>query len=176
MAKKAFAAIVLAILAIFAVPSAASAAGYVPVINITITGTAIPGATVNIIFNTGSFTPGETVAFGVNGADTATLGSVKAATVTTTKVASAQGATSLAVTLPKNATGSYNVTATGLTSGVVGTATITTIAADGVSNTGLASTGYEAPVLLIWSAAGALLLGLSLIVVLMIVRRQRATA
>ena len=41
---------------------------------------------------------------------------------------------------------------------------------------GLAQTGYEAPVLLIWGAAGALLLGVALIVVLSIVRRQRATA
>ncbi|KGJ72368.1 hypothetical protein GY21_15855 [Cryobacterium roopkundense] len=176
MAKKAFAAIVLAILAIFAVPSAASAAGYVPVINITIVGNATAGGTVNIIFNIGSFTPGETVSFGVNGAGTATLGSVQAANVSSTKVASTEGGTNVQVTLPKNASGSYNVTATGLTSGVVGTATITTIAADSVSNTGLASTGYEAPVLLIWSAAGALLLGISLVVVLTIVRRQRATA
>lgn len=175
MAKKAFAAIVLAILAIFAVPSAASAAGYTPVINITITGNATAGGTVNIIFNIGSFTPGETVAFGVNGAGATTLGTVKAANITSSKVASTQGATNLKVTLPKNASGTYNVTATGLTSGVVGTATITTVAADGAASVGLANTGYQTPVLLIWGAAGALLLGISLIVVLTIVRRQRAT-
>jgi hypothetical protein len=124
MARKTFAVIAPAILAVFAVPAAANAAGYVPAGNVSLSGNAVPGGT-----------------------------------------------------------------ATGLTSGTVGTAAITVTAVDagsGTVNTGngtanngsgdLASTGYDAPVLLIWGAGGALLLGIALVVVLTAVRRQRATA
>ncbi|QYF73741.1 hypothetical protein [Cryobacterium sp. PAMC25264] len=84
--------------------------------------------------------------------------------------------------LPADATGTYTTTATGLTSGTVGTAAISLAAADSAAgsgssaNGGLASTGYDAPMLAIWGAAGALLLGVALTVALTVVRRQRANA
>lgn len=180
MARKTFAVIALAILAVFAVPAAANAAGYVPANNVSVSGEAVAGGTVTVTFAEGSFTPGEDVSFAVTGSGTATLSAFKAATVTLVKTASATGAASVNVTLPADATGTYTVTATGLTSGTVGTAAITVTAVDagtGSANTGggLASTGYDAPVLLIWGAGGALLLGIALVVVLTIVRRQHAT-
>ena len=180
MARKALAVIALAILAIFAVPAAANAAGYVPAGNITVSGNAVAGGTVIIVFGDGSFAGSENVSFAVSGAGTVTLSAFKAATVTLVKQATPAGSASVSVTFPQNATGTYSVTATGLTSGTIGTASITIAAADsvaGASDTGggLAGTGYDAPVLLIWAAGGALLLGIALVVVLNIVRRQRVT-
>ena len=177
MVKKAFAVIALAILAIFAVPAAASAAGYVPADNVSVVGTVSAGGTVAVNFSSGSFTGGEQVSFAVTGSGTVTLSVFKAATVTLVKSATAGGAASVNVTLPVDATGSYTTTATGLSSGTVGTATLTVAAADsGSVGEGLSGTGYDAPVLLIWGAAGSLLLGIALIVVLGVVRRQRAKA
>ena len=178
MAKKAFAVIALAVLAVFAVPAAANAAGYVPEDKIVQNGQSAAGATVTITFGHGSFGHGAEVTFGVHGAGKpATLSAFKAATATTVKTADAQGNVDLAVTLPSDASGSYTVTGTD-TAGTVGTAVISVPAADtGAVNTGgnLAHTGYNAPVLLVWGAAGLLLLGIAMVVVLGIVRRQRAT-
>jgi hypothetical protein len=179
MARKVFAVIALAVLAVFAVPAAANAAGYVPASSVTVSGDAVPGGTVTVTFADGVFAPGESVSFACTGNGTATLSAFKAATVSLTKTASATGSASVNVTLPSDATGTYSVTATGLSSGVVGTAAITVSAVNAGSGSGsggggLASTGYDAPVLLIWGAGGALLLGIALVVVLSIVRRQRA--
>lgn len=182
MLKKTFAVIALAVLAVFAVPAAANAAGYVPSDKVNVNGSATAGAALDIIFADGSFGgrgTGEKVSFAVSGRGSAKLANFKAETMTTVKSTDAQGAVSLTVTLPADATGSYTVTGTGLTSGTVGTATLTVAAADaGADATGdnLADTGFDAPVLLIWSAAGALLLGAALVIVLGIVRRQRANA
>ncbi|ANP71463.1 hypothetical protein [Cryobacterium arcticum] len=188
MFKKSFAAIALAVLAVFAVPAAANAAGYVPDGNIVVSGTIAPGSPVTVSFTPGSFTPGETVSFTLTGenATGATLATFKSVvnSQSLTKTAAGSGAVAVAVTLPTNASGSYTTTATGLTSGTVGTASLTVAAADSAAGTGsgtstgggLASTGYNAPMLAIWGAAGALLLGVALVVVLGIVRRQRATA
>ena len=187
MIKKAFAVVALAALALFAVPTAATAAGYVAADNITVSGSATPGSEQTVDFADGSFNAGETVTFAVSGAGFAT------STVTLTGTANAQGGITFKFTLPANASGSYSRTATGVTSGNVGSATITVVPADagsaegtddGLASTGnaagtddgLASTGYDAPVLLIWAAAGALLLGIALVLVLGVVRRQKATA
>ena len=175
MARKVFAVIALAVLAVFAVPAAATAAGYVPGGSIIVSGDVEAGGTVTVTFTDGSFEPGEDVSIACTGSGSATLSAFKAATVTLVKTASATGSVSVDVTLPADATGTYTVTATGLSSGTVGTAALTVTAVDSGSG-GLASTGYDAPVLLIWGAGGALLLGIALVVVLTIVRRQRATA
>ncbi|WEO77992.1 sortase [Cryobacterium sp. SO2] len=184
MMKKSVAAIALAVLAVFAVPAAANAAGYVPEGNITVTdATPAPGETVTVGFADASFTPGESVSFTLTGENAAgaTLATIKAVVNSTsiTKTAATDGAVSVAVTLPANATGSYALSGTGLTSGSVGTATLTAVAADAgtaAATGGLASTGYDAPMLAIWAAAGALLLGVALMVALTVVRRQRANA
>ena len=179
MAKKTFAVIALAFLAIFAVPAAANAAGYIAADNISVSGSATAGSEQTVTFDDGSFTAGETVTFAVTGEGFAT------STITMTGTADAQGAVTFTFTLPSDASGSYSITATGATSGNFGSATITVVTADaGTTGTGtaeeidggLANTGYEAPVLLIWGAAGALLLGVALVLVLNVVRRQKATA
>ena len=179
MAKKISAIIALAFLALFAVPAAANAAGYIASDNISVSGSATAGSAQTVAFDDGSFTPGETVTFAVTGVGFST------ATITMNGTADAQGAVTFMFTLPADAIGSYSITATGAASGNVGSATITVVTADaGTAGTdtaeeidgGLASTGFEAPVLLIWGAAGALLLGVALVVVLNVVRRQKATA
>jgi hypothetical protein len=185
MFKKSFAAIALAVLAVIAVPTAANAAGYVPVGNISVSGTPAPGSVVEVAFTAGSFTPGESVSFTLTGENAAgaTLAVVNSQSLV--KTAADTGAVALDVTLPADASGTYTTTATGLTSGTVGTASLTVASADaaagsasgsGTSTGGLASTGYDAPMLAIWAAAGALLLGIALMVALTVVRRQRANA
>ena len=188
MFKKSFAAIALAVLAVFAVPAAANAAGYVPDGNIVVSGTIAPGSPVTISFTEGSFTPGEPVSFTLTGENAAgaTLATFKSVVNSQSLVKSAAGtgAVALEVTLPTDASGTYTTTATGLTSGTVGTASLTVAAADAAAagsgsssaDGGLASTGYDAPMLAIWAAAGALLLGVALMVALTVVRRQRANA
>ena len=186
MAKnRVIAIVVLAVMAIFAGPAAAHAA-YVPEDSITVSGSATPGGTVVVAFDDGAFTGGEQVSFAVTGEGTVTLAVVRAAVTTTTlvKTADADGSVSVAVTLPADAEGTYTLTATGQTSGNVGTAALTVPAADagasvgsGSSDDALADTGASnLSVLLIWSAAGILLLGVALVVVLSVVRRQRANA
>jgi hypothetical protein len=190
MFKKSLAAVALAVLAVLAVPAAANAAGYVPVGNISVSGAVVAGGTVTVGFDDGSFTPGESVSFTLTGENAAgaTLATFKAVvdSQSLVKTASDTGAVSLDVTLPTNASGTYTTTATGLTSGTVGTASLTVATADGApagsnagtnaASGGLASTGFNTPMLVIWGSAGALLLGVALVVVTGIVRRQRATA
>ena len=177
MFKKILAIAALAIGAILVVPAAANAA-YVANDHVVVSGSSAPGGTAVVTFKDGSFTPGETVSFSVTGEGPITLSAVNAAvvTATSTKVASATGSVVLNVTLPANATGSYTVTATGLTSGNVGTATITVRSADAGAGAKLPFTGANISPLIIWGAGGILLLGVALLVVLAVVRRQRAIA
>jgi hypothetical protein len=189
MFKKSFAAIALAVLAVIAVPTAANASGYAPVGNITVNGDVAPGGIVVVNFSNNTFIAGEDVSFTLTGenASGATLAAFKAVvnSQSLVKTATGEGAVALDVTLPTNASGTYTTTATGLTSGTVGTASLTVASADAAvgagsgtnaSTGGLASTGYDAPMLAIWAAAGALLLGIALMVALTVVRRQRANA
>jgi hypothetical protein len=189
MFKKSVAAIALAVLAVIAVPTAANAAGYAPSTNITVTGDVAPGGIVVVNFANNTFIAGESVSFTLTGenATGATLATFKAVvnSKSLVKTATGEGAVALDVTLPTNASGTYTTTATGLTSGTVGTASLTIASADGAAGTGtgtdastggLASTGYDAPMLAIWAAAGALMLGIALMVALTVVRRQRANA
>lgn len=185
MLKKALAVLSFATLALVAVPSAANAAGYVPNNNVTVAGAAVPGGTVTVNFASGSFAPSESVATSVSGNTGVTLSVVKAAVLTSfTKQASASGALSVNVTLPSNASGTYTLTSTGLTSGNVGTASITVVPASGANlanvgtsaNSGLAETGATLPMLMIWIGAGALVLGVAIVGTLAFVRRQRRQA
>lgn len=189
MLKKALAVLSFALMALVAVPATANAAGYVPSGNVTVSGTATAGGTVTVGFASGSFAAGETVSFSVSGNTAVTLSTVKAAVLTTfTKQASSTGSVSVNVTLPSNASGTYTLTATGLTSGNVGTAAITvgpaSLANTGggaaLANTGggaaLANTGATLPMLMIWIGAGALVLGGAIVGTLAFVRRQRRNA
>jgi LPXTG-motif cell wall-anchored protein len=180
VAKKFIAAFALALIALFAVPTAANAAGYVPQSSITVTdSTPAPGVPTTISFAAGAFLGSENVVFTLTGENAvgATLASFKAVvnTKSITKVAAASGSTSLVVTLPLNAVGTYTVTATGATSGNVATAALTVTPAVG-SSSALPHTGSDVSGLLFWAAGGILLLVAGLVVVLTVVRRQRAIA
>lgn len=184
MLRKTLAAVALAFAALVATPLAANAAGYAPNSNVTVNGPVVAGGTVIVNFGPGSFAGSENVSFQVTGYGTVTLSAFKAATVTATKQATPAGAVSESVTLPTDARGTYTLTATGLTSGAIGTASLTVVPTDvagtsPVASSGsgmLAHTGSTLPMLLIWTAGGAVALGLALFVVLGLVRRQRADA
>lgn len=174
MAKKIFAGLVLAVLAFFSVPAAANAAGYVPSTSISGDNTVVSGGTTIINFAPGSFAGSENVSITITGAGSATVGAFKAETITVTKQAAADGSLSISVKLPAGATGTYSLTATGVTSGNVGTYTITVVPADSANGSGaLPDTGSSVSMLAVWAGAGALLLGAALIAVMTVVRRQR---
>jgi len=174
MAKKIFAGLVLAVLAFFSVPAAANAAGYVPSTNISGDNTVVTGGTTTINFAAGSFAGSENVSITIVGAGSATVGAFKAETVTVTKQAAADGSLSISVKLPAGSTGTYSLTATGVTSGNVGTYTITVVPTDSANGSGaLPDTGSSVSMLALWAGAGALLLGAALIAVMTVVRRQR---
>lgn len=187
MIKKALAAAALVVVAIFAVPTAAQAA-YVPDNLITAPGTIAPGGSGTVGFGAGAFTPGETVSFTLTGenASGATLAAVVSAvsSISTSKAASANGATSVSVTLPSNASGSYSLTATGASSGNIASVAIAGVAAGGSGSSsgtdagtgsGLPNTGAMDPTLGIWAGGGLLALGAAFIIVLTVVRRQKAS-
>lgn len=182
MIKKTLAILALAAVAVFAVPAAANA--YVPPANITSPGSIAPGGTGTVSFADGSFTPGETVSFTLTGEDaaSATLAAVVSAvsSTSTTKTASASGSTSVAVTLPADASGTYTLTATGATSGNIASVAISAGAAGSGSTGstgatgGLPNTGAMDPTLGLWAGGGLLALGAAFVVVLTVVRRQKA--
>ncbi len=178
MLKKIFATLAIGLLTALAIPTAASA--YAPGVNITINGNIGPGATVNIIVINGTFIAGENVNFQVSGAGAVQIASLAVTTDSVVKTANAQGGATAAVTLPTNARGSYNVTATGLESGTVVSTAITVPAADSVRGAvgdDLAFTGSNGvSMLAIWTASGLALLGIALLVVMNVVRRQRSNA
>lgn len=168
--KKIIAGAGIALVALFAAPMAAQAYGADE--NISVSGDPQPGETITVTFDE-YFTGGEDVSFALTGenAEGATLAVFKAAvnTQTLVKSADASGSVALDVTLPTNATGTYTVTATGLESGIVGTAAITVVAADGSGSgsgddDGLAVTGGTA-LTAIWIAGGALALGVALLLI-----------
>ncbi|MCS5723258.1 LPXTG cell wall anchor domain-containing protein [Herbiconiux sp. CPCC 203407] len=176
MIKKALAGVVLAVLAVFAVPAAAQAYVPTPPPGVTVG----PGGTVTVNFT--GFAPNEDVSFTLTGesAASATLASVVAAVETSPaliKQANAEGAVSVTVTLPKNASGSYTLTATGLSSGAVANAFITVTSGGGGTGAtgGLPNTGAMDPALGLWAGGGLLALGAAFVVVLTVVRRQKAS-
>lgn len=181
MIKKALAGIALAVLAIFAVPAAAQAYVPTPPAGVTITA----GGTVTVTFS--GFAANEPVSFTLTGefAASATFASVVTAVETSpafVKNADAAGTVPVTVTLPKNATGTYTLTATGLNSGALANTTITVVSdgsgsgsGSGTGSTGgLPNTGAMDPTLGIWAGSGLLALGAAFVIVLTVVRRQKA--
>ena len=155
--------------------------GYVPSGSITITGLPVPGGTITIIFAPGSFRPGEhvTIILGGRNGQRITLGAVGAEAAALGKEASADGSLNVTMALPQDATGTQTVTATGATSGNVGTAATTVVPQDVAPNparVSLAATETTLPVPLIWAGAGALLLGIGAVAMRALVRRQRPPA
>ncbi|PYY38968.1 hypothetical protein [Curtobacterium sp. MCPF17_046] len=186
--KKLIAAVVLAGAALLATPAAANAAGYAPDSDVTISGNYVAGGIVVINFSEGAFQNNETVNVQITGAgvNDATLGALPVTTVSRAYVADADGSLDVRVTLPVGGSGSYNLTATGATSGVVGVASFTIAPADAAAvaagngagtgtNGSLAFTGSTVSTLALWVAGGAVVLGGGLLVVRGSVRRQRET-
>ncbi|PZF57762.1 hypothetical protein DEJ23_06370 [Curtobacterium sp. MCSS17_008] len=188
--KKLIAAALIAGAAFVAVPTAANAAtsGYAPETAGTVTGDFVAGGTAIVNFNDNVFAAGETVNVQVTGAGAVTLGALPTTTVSETYTADAEGGLTIRVTFPAGGSGTYNLTATGATSGTVGTAFFTIAPAAGgtgttvgsTGNTGtpgeLAFTGGTISTLGLWAAGGAIVLGGGLLVVRKSVRRQHDAA
>ncbi|TFD66495.1 hypothetical protein [Cryobacterium ruanii] len=171
MLKKHLATLTIAVVAVLAVPVAAQAAGYVAADLISVSGDQQAGGEVSVAFGDGAFENLERVSVAVTGEGAVTFGLVRAATVDVVRSATRVGALDLTVILPADATGSYTLTATGLSSQSVGTATITVVAADGSAS--LPSAGFAVPVLLPIIIVAMLLLGLALVLIRRRLARQQ---
>lgn len=184
MKKLLVAAALVAGAAFITIPTAANAAGYTPDSSVSVSGTAVAGGTAKVAFSSGAFIDGETVNVQVTGAGAVTLGALPTTTVSKTYTAASDGSLVVSVTFPAGASGTYNLTATGQTSGVVGVASFSVapadagaVAANNPSDPGsLAFTGSTGSSLALWAAGGAIALGGGLLVVRKSVRRQRASA
>lgn len=169
MLKKAFAIGLLAVLAIFAVPTTASAASY--------GGNGSGGGTIVVVEGQqGSITfygfqPGEiTYASGPDGVifESSSL------------VAGPDGSVTYRVTGSK--IGSFTITVTGASN--ISTGVVTTVPADSSGGSGsgsnangtLPNTGLQTPTLVVWGASGVLVLGVALVLVLSVVRRNKNAA
>jgi hypothetical protein len=179
MAKKIWAAILLVIAGVLVAPMAANAA-YSSGSGV-VSGNAVPGGTVSVAWADGTFGANDPVRVTVDGQGTVTIAAFKAATVSAQKTADADGALAVSFTLPSDASGTYNVTATDLSNGNIGTATFTVGSAAGnggsgaagsSSGSGLADTGSTISILAFWFAGGIVLLGAAFVAVRVIVRRQ----
>lgn len=169
------AAVVIAAAAIIAAPAAANA--YTPGSpDVTVAGTPTPGGTVTL--SATAFDAGTSVSFTVTGENGAgiTQAAVKLVRNTSpafTSTTNASGNASLAVRLPANATGTYDVAVTGLKNG----ATVTESSSLTITGPGggLPATGVDSASLMgVWIGGGVLLLG-GLAVTVFAVRRQRET-
>ncbi|MBT2502723.1 hypothetical protein [Curtobacterium sp. ISL-83] len=180
--KKLIVAVVLAGAALIATPAAANAAGYTPDSNVSVSGSYVAGGVATVSFTDGAFQDNETVNVQVTGAGAVTLGALPTTTVSKAYTASSTGSLVVRVTFPQGASGTYNLTATGATSGVVGLARFTIAPADAAAvaagtgsgtNGTLAFTGGTISALALWIGGGAIVLGGGLLVVRSSVRRQR---
>ena len=175
MFKKSLATAALAVIAVFAFAPAANAVDYVSDAKVSIVSAPVAGGTAVVGFAASAFASGESVTYTVSGSHAAVLTVIKTAvTSSLTKKAAVDGSSSVNVAIPSNATGDYTVLAKSATKSY--TATLDIVAADAGTSTGLPSTGYNAPVLVIWGAAGILVLGVALVLVRISVRRQQVTA
>jgi len=138
--------------------------------------TAAPGATVQFRCADETFSSTEPVTItvtGENGADTA-IGMIKFAITTASGDATSTATGELAdvpITLPSNASGTYNIAAVSATS-AGGTAAVT-VRNDG----GLPATGLDSSTLVgLWIGGGALLLAGAALAITAVVRRRNRTS
>jgi len=179
MAKKILAALGLVIMAFFAAPLAANAAGYGGG-TVAFSGSFTPGGTVNVQFDAGSFQGSEPVHVTVSGAGAITFAVFKADTISSDKTAAADGSLTVAINLPADASGTYSVTGTGANSGtpVTGSFSVSGTGGSGGgtnAGSGLADTGSTVSILAFWIAGGLVLLGAAFVTVRVVVRRQTRT-
>jgi LPXTG-motif cell wall-anchored protein len=165
----------LALGAVLAVPAAATASTiYPPSGSCTATPTtAQAGGTIGFACAAETFSPDESITItvtGENGAD-ASIGMVRFAITTASGDATSADDGSLAevdITLPSNASGTYNIAAVSSTS-AGGTAAVTITGADGLPATGL----DEGQTIGLWIGGGALLLAGAALAIVAAVRRVR---
>ena len=179
MIRKIIAAVALAVLGVFAIPLAASAAPYTPAGSCGLGGSPVPSGTVVVTCVAGTWQDNEPVQVLVTGNTGVTVAVFKLATTSTgTVTASGTGSSVTNIALPADASGTYTVQQTGTISGAVDTETFTVVTAAGTTTTttstsGLAATGTTLPLLIIWTASGLVLLGVAIVAVRIVVRRQR---
>ena len=177
MFKKSLATAALAVIAVFAFAPAANAVDYVSDQLVSVSAGSTAGETSAVAFAAEAFEANESVTYSVSGEQTAVLSVIKTGVATLTKNAAADGSSSVNVALPDNATGEYTVTATAASATYTATLDLIVPSETGAAaGDELGETGFNAPVLVIWGAAGVLVLGLALVLVRMSVRRQHAAA
>lgn len=165
----------LALGALIAVPAAANASTiYPPSGSCTTTpATAQAGGTIAFECAAETFSPDEEITITVTGENgaAARIGMVRFAITTASSTVSSAEDGSLAavdITLPSNATGTYNIAAVSSTS-AGGTAAVTITGADGLPATGL----DQGQTIGLWIGGGALLLAGAALAVVAAVRRSR---
>jgi hypothetical protein len=146
----------------------AAVTGYVPNTSVTVSGEHVPGGLIVIDFSPGSFAPGEAVVVTVTGSG--------GYTHTERLVAGADGALRYEFRVPTDGVGTYDVVATGVSSGSIGTARVDLVPADtGARASGaLPSTGLPDPLLMAWVAGGVTVLAGALVATNVQRRRQAA--
>jgi hypothetical protein len=146
----------------------AAVTGYVPNASVTVSGEHVAGGLIVIDFSPGSFGPGEAVVVTVTGGG--------GYTHTERLVAGADGALRYEFRVPTDGVGTYDVVATGVSSGSIGTARIDLVPADagGPASGALPSTGLRDPLLVAWVAGGVTALAGALVATNVQRRRQRA--
>ncbi|MCX7520916.1 hypothetical protein OSC27_01345 [Microbacterium sp. STN6] len=178
MRKPFLAGVLLAAVAVLFTPLAASAENYVPAGGCTMNPTSVDAGDSGVLSCLPqTFAAGETVTFTVSGSNgtevqlasyrTAATGSVK-----TTKPAAADGSVSLTVTVPKNAEGTYTITAAGAARTV--TSSISVIPADNAApavSTVHTSNTMSLATLFMWLGIVVLVLVLAALVVFLLRRR-----
>lgn len=146
----------------------AAVTGYVPSTSVTVSGERVPGGVIVIDFSPGSFGPGEAVVVTVTGG-----GGYEH---TERLVAGADGALRYEFRVPADGVGSYDVVATGVSSGSIGTARVDLVPVDaGAGASGaLPSTGLRDPLLVAWVAGGVTVLAGAMVATNVQRRRQSA--
>ena len=165
----------LATFAILGAPAAAQASTIYPPSGACTTSpaTAQPGASIAFECAAGTFSSSETVTVTVTGENgaAASIGMVRFAITTASEVVTSTANGSLAplsITLPPNASGTYNIAAISSTS-AGGTAAVSITGADGLPVTGLDSSSM----LGLWIGGGALVAAGAALGIAAIVRRRR---
>lgn len=172
MFKKIFTVGLLSALAVFAVPTMASAAEYGDGGDNGATIVVVPGQPAVLSF--GGFLPGEPTT--ASAPDAVTLSTLKVV-ASASKPAGPAGTVSY--TASATQPGSYTITVASATNVAYATFTIApTDAAGGTgsgggADGGLPNTGFETPMLIVWAATGALLLGGAMVFVMTVVRRNK---
>ena len=162
----------------FALPTAAQADTIYPPSNACSVVPAVitPGATVTFSCSNGTFSPSEFVSVTVEGATSVDIGFIKfAVTSTGGTTSTAEGAVSVPISFPSNASGNYNISAVSATSaGGASTVSIGNATGGGSGGTSLPATGIDSSSLLgLWVGGGALVLAGGAVALTAAVRRNR---